>query len=118
MVPPSSSGLGLDSCDAAASAARQHTTSTAAASRHCAKPRGVVDEQTCGLEVGGAPRDLKLNTLKLRDRAAELLTLLRVRDAVVERPAREPDHLGANANAPLVERLDRDLVALTDLAED
>ena len=37
---------------------------------------------------------------------------------VVERAAGEPDHLRADADASFVQRLDRDLVALADLAED
>ncbi len=33
-------------------------------------------------------------------------------DGVIERALREAEHLGADADAPFVERLDRDLVAL------
>ena len=36
---------------------------------------------------------------------------------MVERALREADHLRADADAPFVQRLDRDLVALADLAE-
>ena len=36
---------------------------------------------------------------------------------MIERALREADHLRADADAPLVQRLDRDLVALADLAE-
>ena len=36
---------------------------------------------------------------------------------VIERALREADHLRADADASLVERLDRDLVALADVAE-
>ena len=46
------------------------------------------------------------------------LPLFRVGDRRVERAAREADHLRADADASFVERLDRDLVALADLAED
>ena len=36
---------------------------------------------------------------------------------MIERAAGDADHLRADADAPLVERLDGDLVALADLAE-
>ena len=49
---------------------------------------------------------------------AELLALLHVRDRVIERALREAEHLRADADAAFVERFDRDLVALADLAED
>ena len=38
-------------------------------------------------------------------------------DGVIERPAREPDHLGADADSALVQRFDCDLVAPADLAQ-
>ena len=55
---------------------------------------------------------------KSRDRLAELLALLDVLDGVIERALREAEHLRADADAAFVERFDRDLVALADLAED
>ena len=45
------------------------------------------------------------------------LRSLRVADGVIERALRQADHLRADADASLVERLDRDLVALAELAE-
>ena len=36
---------------------------------------------------------------------------------MIERALGEPEHLRADADAPFVERLDRDLVAFADLAE-
>src|SRR5438105_7275948 len=59
-----------------------------------------------------------LHGLELRDRLAELLSIARVRDRVIERALRQADHLRADADAPFVQRLDRDLVAFADLAED
>ena len=38
-------------------------------------------------------------------------------DGVIERALRQADHLRANADAPFVERFNRHLVALADLAE-
>src|SRR3989442_6770974 len=59
-----------------------------------------------------------LHRLELRNRLAELLPVFRVFDGVIERALREPDHLRTDADAPLVQRFDRDLVALADVAED
>src|SRR5207245_5065396 len=61
---------------------------------------------------------LELHPLKLRDRLAELLALLRVFQRRVQRAARHSDHLRADADPARVEGLDRDLVALTDLTDD
>ena len=58
-----------------------------------------------------------LHRLEFGDRLAELPPLFRVCDRVIERALREADHLRADADPALVERLDRDLVALADLAE-
>ena len=46
-----------------------------------------------------------------------MAALLRVFDRVIERALRETEHLRADADAPFVQRLDRDLVALADVAE-
>jgi len=81
-------------------------------------PRGVVDHQARSLELGRSPCDLVLHGLKVRHRFAELLPFLRVLDGVIERALRQADHLRADADASLVERFDRDLVALADVAED
>src|SRR4051812_19054019 len=58
-----------------------------------------------------------LHSLKLRDRFAELPSLLRVADRVIQSALRETDHLGADADPAFVQRLDGDLVSLADLAE-
>src|SRR5438876_11925430 len=47
----------------------------------------------------------------------ELLALLHVLAGRVERPARDADHLRPDADAAGVERFDRHLVALADLAD-
>src|SRR2546422_9669731 len=52
----------------------------------------------------------------LPDRMPELLALLHVLAGRVERPARDADHLRPDADAAGVERFDRHLVALADLA--
>ena len=62
-------------------------------------------------------RELELHALEVGDRLAELLALLDVANRVIERALGEADHLRADADAPFVERFDRDLVALADLAE-
>jgi hypothetical protein len=64
--------------------------------------------------VNGSPasRQLELHALEIRDRLAELPALFRVRDGRVERPASNAHHLGTDADAPLIERIHRHLVAL------
>src|SRR5207302_8302039 len=49
---------------------------------------------------------------------AELLAVLRVGDGVFEGAAGHAEHLCADADATLVQRLDGDLVALAGLAQD
>ena len=83
-----------------------------------AQPRRVVDAQRRRFDVHGRARELMLHGLELGDRLAELLALLRVGDGVLERALGEADHLRADADAALVQRFDRDLVSLSDLAED
>ena len=81
------------------------------------QPGGVVDQQPRGFDLGGGPRELELHALELGDRLAELLALPGVAHRVIERRLRQPDHLRADADPPFIERLDRDLVPLADLAE-
>src|SRR5690606_17562220 len=57
--------------------------------------------------------ELELHALELADRLAKLLPLLHVAQRRIEGTLRDTDHLGTNADAALVERLDRDLVALS-----
>src|SRR5690606_31797676 len=77
----------------------------------------VVHEQARRLDLGGAAGEAVPDGLDVADLAAELLALADVGERPLERPAREADHLAADADAPLVERLDRHLVAAADLAE-
>jgi hypothetical protein len=58
-----------------------------------------------------------LHRLERADRLPELLALVRVRHCPRERALRKADHLRRDANAPLVQDLDRDLVALANLAD-
>ena len=62
-------------------------------------------------------RELELHALEVGDRRSELAALLRVFDRVIERALCETEHLTADADAPFVQRLDGDLVALADVAE-
>src|SRR3970282_2537236 len=82
-----------------------------------ARGGGVIDERPGGFEVRGGPRELELHTLELCHRLAELPPLFRVMDGVVERSLREADHLGADADAALVQGLDGDLVPLAYVAQ-
>ena len=82
-----------------------------------AQARRVVDGEPRGFDVDRRARELVLHGLELGDRLAELLPLLRVLDGVIERAARQADHLRADADASLVQRFDGRLVALADLAE-
>src|SRR4029079_16703450 len=61
--------------------------------------------------------ELMLDGLELRNRLAELLPFLRIRDRVEQRPLREAEHLRADANPSFVERFDGRLVPLADVAE-
>src|SRR2546422_2282074 len=75
------------------------------------EPGGVVHHQPGRLELGGGLRQLKLDRLKSPDGFPELLPLLRVLERRREGPARHADHLGADPDAPGVQRLDRHFVA-------
>src|SRR5476651_791249 len=55
--------------------------------------------------------------LALRERLSELMPLLHVRRGRGQRTLRHADHLRADADASLVQRLDRDLVPLTHRAQ-
>ena len=79
--------------------------------------RGVVDHEPRRLELGGDLRVLELHALELGDRLAELLALGHVAEGVVERALGQADHLRADADAALVQGLDRDLVADADVAD-
>ena len=81
------------------------------------KTCGVVDEEPRRLEVGCHARELELHALEISDGAAELPALFGVANGVIQRALRQADHLRADADAPFVERLDGDLVALAELTE-
>src|SRR5688572_6684759 len=78
------------------------------------EPCGVVDHEPCRLDVGCRLRDLELDALKLGESLSELLALTEVGDRRGERALGDADHLRADADAPLVEGVDRNLVSLTD----
>src|SRR5690606_10956829 len=82
------------------------------------EPGRVVDEEPCGLEFRPHLGELELDALELGDRLAELFALLDVAERVVKGALREADHLRADGDPALVQRFDRDLVSLSDLAED
>ena len=73
------------------------------------QPRRVVDHQPRRLHLGRHLRQLELHRLKLRQRLAKLLPLLRPSSRMSPRSIREPYHLRANPDASLVQRLDRHL---------
>ena len=58
-----------------------------------------------------------MNGLKFGDRLAELSAFFGVRSGMIEGAPRQPHHLGPNADAAFVERLDGDFVALAGLAQ-
>ena len=80
--------------------------------------RRVVRERAHGLDLGGRLRDLVLHALEVGDARAELLALEGVGDREVHGALRDAEHLRRDADAALVQRLDRDLVAHADLADD
>src|ERR1019366_3334497 len=80
--------------------------------------RRVVDGEARALELHVHAGELVLNGLELRERLAELPAFLHVLRRVVERVARNTDHLRADPDAALVQRIDRDLVSLAHVADD
>ena len=80
-----------------------------------AQPGGVVDQQARRFHLRRHLRQFELHALEFADGLAELLALPGVGDGVLQRAARQADHLRADRDAPLVQRLDRDLVALARL---
>ena len=55
--------------------------------------------------------------MELADRLAELASFLRVLERGVKGAVRDADHLRADADAPAIQRVDGDLVALADRPE-
>src|SRR4029079_1064715 len=70
-----------------------------------------------GFDVRRGARQLELDALELGQRLAGLLALFRVLRRVLDRVDRQAEHLRPDADAAFVERLDRDLVPLADLAQ-
>src|ERR1035437_10746713 len=77
------------------------------------EPRRVVDHQARRLELRGRLRELELHALEFRDGLSELLPLLHISESRAQRALRLAEHLRADPDAPVVERLDGDLVSLT-----
>eukprot|EP00331_Platyophrya_macrostoma_P006894 CAMPEP_0176433120 /NCGR_PEP_ID=MMETSP0127-20121128/15816_1 /TAXON_ID=938130 /ORGANISM="Platyophrya macrostoma, Strain WH" /LENGTH=447 /DNA_ID=CAMNT_0017815453 /DNA_START=418 /DNA_END=1758 /DNA_ORIENTATION=+ len=77
----------------------------------------VVDHQPRGVDLHRRLRVLELHPLEVADRRVELLALEQVRHRRVHRALRNPHHLRRNADAALVQDLDRDLVPLAHLAD-
>ena len=71
-------------------------------------PRRVVRQPARGLNLHLHVRDHPLNRLELRERFPKRLALLRVLDGFFERALRHPHPLRGNADAPAVERAQRD----------
>src|SRR5690606_35944605 len=61
--------------------------------------------------------ELKLHSLKLSDGFAELLALAHVIECGIKRSLSNAEHLCADPDATFVQRLNRNLVTLSDFAE-
>src|SRR5579863_445397 len=79
--------------------------------------RRVVYHEPRRLDLGGHLCDLKLDALEFADGLAELFALLRVLAGKFPRAAGQADHLGADADAAFVQRLNGDLVAFAGFAQ-
>src|SRR5580704_13715438 len=77
----------------------------------------VVNQEARRLDVGRHLGQRKLHCLKLRDRLAELLPLLRVFRRMVPGTLREAEHLGSDTDPSFVQGLNSDLVSLAGLAQ-
>src|SRR3954469_305110 len=77
----------------------------------------VINHEAGGLEFSGHLGDLELYALKFGDGLAELLALDRVFAGEFPCAAGKADHLGADADAALVQGFNGDLVALAWLTE-
>src|SRR5207248_14625 len=81
------------------------------------EPRGAIDEQTRGLEVGGGLGEEGLHLGVVGERRAELDARLRVGESLVERAAAHADRGGADGGTEDVERAEGELEAVAFLAE-
>src|SRR3990170_5572676 len=75
-------------------------------------PRGSVCEDPRGLDFRRHVRELPLDRLELRDLLAERLPLLRVLQALLEGPLRDPEGLRRNPDPPAVEGRERNVEPL------
>src|SRR3954463_1879954 len=81
------------------------------------QPAGAPYERAGGLGIDRHVGDHLLHELEARDRAAELLALLRVGDRRAHAALADPDAARGDAVAARVERRHRDLEAVADVAE-
>src|SRR5664279_2867888 len=81
------------------------------------QPRGAVDELAPCFDLGRHVRELELDGLELRDRPAELLSLLRVRERKVVRALGEPDAHRRDGDTAAVDDLHELLEALAALTQ-
>src|SRR5450631_2842001 len=80
-------------------------------------PGGAPDEQARGVQLGRHVGQHVLDRLELAERLAELHPLLGVAARSLERRAPDADRPGADADAPLVENLQRVEEAVVDVAQ-
>src|SRR5437899_2498297 len=81
------------------------------------EPRRAVDECAARFDLRRHVGELELHRLELRDRLAELLSLLRVREREVVRTLCEADSHRRNGDAAAVEDLEELVEAVATLAE-
>mmetsp|Transcript_107946 Transcript_107946/g.300101 ORF Transcript_107946/g.300101 Transcript_107946/m.300101 type:complete len:273 (+) Transcript_107946:390-1208(+) len=81
------------------------------------QPRRVVHQEPRGLDFHPRPGVLELHALEVRHRPAELLPRANVPQRIVVGALGEANHLGADADAALVEEADGHLIPLADLAQ-
>src|SRR5687767_4047701 len=71
------------------------------------EPGGPIGEQPCGLNAGGHVGQLPLDGLKTRDGLAKLPALFRIPQRRLVRALGQPDRQGRNADAAVIENLQR-----------
>ena len=78
----------------------------------------LIDQQSCGVCVGFHLRQFELCVLELRDRTAELLSLLDVLNRDIQSAFRNTQCLCGDTDSAAVQRHHCDLEALADFAEE